>query len=134
MPMPKKPRTPCISCGVESPRPKQIYCSIQCQQDYQYRLFVERWQVGLEDGSVGDLGISNHIRRYLRNKYGDACARCGWNEQHPDTGEVPIEIHHVNGNGTDHREENLTLLCPNCHSLTPTYRGRNKGKGRVKRK
>ena len=28
------------------------------------------------------------------------------------------------------KEENLTLLCPNCHSLTPTYRGANKGNGK----
>jgi predicted HNH restriction endonuclease len=28
----------------------------------------------------------------------------------------------------DHRLENLQLLCPNCHALTPTYRARNKGK------
>lgn len=38
---------------------------------------------------------------------------------------IPLEIHHVNGNSFDHRLSNIQLLCPNCHALTDTYRGRN---------
>ena len=41
---------------------------------------------------------------------------------------IPLELHHVNGDRMDHRLENLQLLCPICHALTPTYRARNKGK------
>ena len=39
----------------------------------------------------------------------------------------------VDGNYTNNKEENLTLLCPNCHSLTKTYKGANKGNGRHNR-
>lgn len=39
---------------------------------------------------------------------------------------IPLELDHVNGVNTDNRIENLRLLCPNCHALTPTYRGKNK--------
>ena len=39
---------------------------------------------------------------------------------------IPLELHHINGNNSDNRLENLLLLCPNCHALTDSYRGRNK--------
>ena len=39
---------------------------------------------------------------------------------------IPLELHHINGDNRDHRMENLQMLCPNCHALTETYRGRNK--------
>lgn len=38
---------------------------------------------------------------------------------------IPLELHHVNGNKFDNRIENLQLLCPNCHSFTDNYRGKN---------
>jgi len=39
---------------------------------------------------------------------------------------IPLELDHINGAHHDNRIHNLRLLCPNCHSLTPTYRGRKK--------
>lgn len=38
---------------------------------------------------------------------------------------LSLHIDHINGDCHDNREENIRLLCPNCHSLTPTYCGRN---------
>lgn len=41
---------------------------------------------------------------------------------------ISLELDHIDGNNHNNRIENLKLLCPNCHSQTPTWRGRNKGR------
>jgi hypothetical protein len=57
----------------------------------------------------------------IKPKY---CENCGWAQKTPD-GYLPLEIDHINGDPRDNRLENLRILCPNCHSLTPHHRGRN---------
>lgn len=39
---------------------------------------------------------------------------------------LTLQLDHINGVHTDNRFENLRLLCPNCHSQTSTFMGRNK--------
>lgn len=53
------------------------------------------------------------------------CEQCRWAEKTED-GYLPLELDHINGNRHDNRLENLRVLCPNCHSLTPTHRGRRR--------
>ena len=53
------------------------------------------------------------------------CELCNWSEKASD-GRIPLELDHINGNSRDNRLENLRVLCPNCHSLQSTHRGKNK--------
>lgn len=57
------------------------------------------------------------------------CELCGWAKRTLD-GRIPVELDHINGDNTDNRLENLRILCPNCHSLQPTHRGKNKARWR----
>lgn len=51
----------------------------------------------------------------------ESCGQTTWLER-----PIPLELHHVNGDNKDNRIKNLRLLCPNCHAMTESYRGKNK--------
>lgn len=129
----KKDYGTCILCGKSLKKGQSSYCSIKCQHEYAYIKYIERWKAGEETGRSGSLGVSRYIRRYLFEKYNSKCVRCGWSEVNVYSGNIPLEIEHVNGDSGDNSEGNLILLCPNCHSLTSTYRALNKGRGREER-
>ncbi len=123
----------CTNCRVVlANRYKIKFCSNACQHAYQQDIFIRDWQQGKIQGNVGISSrvISGHIRRYLLLKYGSKCSLCGWNKIHPTTKRIPLEIDHIDGNAENNSENNLRLLCPNCHSLTPHFRNLNRGKGR----
>lgn len=125
----------CLYCDKELIKRSQTkYCNASCQATHYYDLYIERWKQGLETGSKSTYCVSNHVQRYIREKYDNKCARCGWCEVNKTSGRIPLELEHIDGIYHHNQEENLILLCPNCHSLTPTYKGANKGKGRSFRK
>ena len=53
--------------------------------------------------------------------------QCG-NEGFWNGKKLVLQLEHKNGIHNDHRVENLCFLCPNCHSQTDTYSGKNIGK------
>lgn len=130
----EKVKHDCLHCGsiFEHRRSsRNIYCSAQCQQDYQHMIALEKWLNGELSGYIGKtLQISNTVRRYLHNTRGTACEICGWDEKHPIDNRPLTEIDHIDGDAENCRPENLRILCPNCHSMTPTFRARNKGSKR----
>jgi hypothetical protein len=61
----------------------------------------------------------------------DKCERCGISEWRGRP--LSLALHHVNGDPSDDRLENLKLLCPNCHAQTPNFSGRNRRLRRLNR-
>lgn len=108
----------CAHCG------KKLRCSFTCQHERQFQLRAAK----LESGAYPTYSCNQFIRRYLIHRLGEQCSRCGWAERHPKTGRVPIEVEHIDGNYENNHPDNLTLLCPNCHSLTNTFRALNRGR------
>lgn len=123
----------CLNCGTQLINAQKKYCSQICQHEYNYKQNISLWKDGKISGMSG-YGVSKWLRRYLFEKYSNQCSRCGWHEVNPTTGLIPLEVEHIDGNHENNSEENLTLLCPNCHSLTPTFRSLNKGNGRKERR
>lgn len=62
--------------------------------------------------------------RLIRDGYfTHQCSCCGLSEWQSQP--IPLELDHIDGDNLNNAIENLRLLCPNCHALTPTYRGKN---------
>jgi 5-methylcytosine-specific restriction endonuclease McrA len=74
----------------------------------------------IKRGSIKQRIIRNNLIKY-------ECSECGlgdmWNNK-----KIVLQLEHKNGIGNDNRLENLTFLCPNCHSQTDTFSGRRKHK------
>jgi hypothetical protein len=118
----------CLYCNAELKNKNGKYCSSACQQLYYKKQIFEK----IEDGDT-TLDKSQY-KKYLIYVHGNKCMDCGWDKTNVITGNVPIELEHVDGNSENNSLENLKLLCPNCHSLTPTYKALNVGNGRHSRR
>ena len=65
------------------------------------------------------------IRLINEEKLEYVCA-CSGNTGEWQGQKLILQLDHINGKNNDNRLENLRFLCPNCHSLTNTYAGKNK--------
>lgn len=93
----------------------------ECKQASKEGYTVE--EVFIENSPVTQKVLRGYVERHNIIEY--KCQNCGCDGKWQD-GIIALELDHINGNNTDNRIENLRFLCPNCHALTNTYRGRNK--------
>ena len=114
----------CLSCGKECRyyvSKVNRFCDNKCQADYQW-IFITRPRI-LRGECSGPVAL----RKFLTETHGNKCSGC-------DTPDVwqgqPLTLHvdHIDGDSDNNAPDNLRLLCPNCHSQTPTFGRKGKGK------
>lgn len=123
----------CLNCGKELNQGKK-YCSNLCQSQYEQKIYITRWLNGKESGIRGKGQLSAYIRSYIFKINNYRCSKCGWGEKNQFSNRVPLEIHHLDSNTSNNSIENLQLLCPNCHSLTKSWKGLNRSSFRKYRR
>jgi len=115
----------CANCGLSRPKRKSSYnkyCSISCQHQLQTKERAAKWLDGYNNFD------NRAIRSILKLLRGDQCEVCKITEWNGD--KIVFEVEHKDGNSDNNSPDNVCLICPNCHSQTPTYKGANKGNGR----
>ena len=80
-------------------------------------------EVFIKNSPVTQKVLRGYVERHNILEY--KCEVCGC-DGHWQNGIISLEIDHINGDNSDNRIENIHYLCPNCHALTNTYRGKNK--------
>lgn len=112
----------CTRCSKKLTRGEAKFCSQSCS-------LLDKRDQRFREGTA----TSSVLRNYLIATQGAVCSLCGWDKINPVTGKCPIELDHISGDSSDNSVENGRLLCPSCHSLQPTYKALNKGRGRHSR-
>lgn len=133
------PSVPCTLCGEMLPTRRQGArkdVHKVCLYAEKRNEFLVKWVAGeltptqVASGTKHSRRLTAIARRILLDRCNGKCEKCGWSEINPFTGRVPLETDHINGNPYDDRYGNFRVLCPNCHALTATHKGANRGFGR----
>lgn len=122
----KYPRRQCVECnGYIESRVKMIYCTIKCRM-----IAEERDWLGGISNPYTKHGLPAKFRRIILKHRNEKCEGCGWSGTNPISKKSTLQVDHKDGDWKNNYIWNLKVLCPNCHSLTPTYGALNKGNGR----
>lgn len=116
----KYPEKECLWCLKYIGRKKYNCCSIECYKKYNFMLSFIDWYY------TGNNNNPKSLKSFLETIYGYKCVICE-NNNH-DGESIVLELDHIDGNYLNNNIKNIRLLCPNCHSQTENFSGKNRGK------
>jgi hypothetical protein len=113
----RRPDFTCLNCKTtkKSSHNGQKYCNQKCQHSYFKKLRAKKLE-------AGENLTANNCKTYYLDKEAK-CSCCNLKEWNGKP--IPLELDHINGDGTDNTLKNTRLLCPNCHAQTDTYKSKN---------
>lgn len=112
----------CIECNKELTKKQNLFCTTRCHADHKFKVNLNVWL------DTGEAPSNRSIRKYITHLDGYKCSCCGLSDWNGEP--ITLEVEHIDGNSEDDCRENVCLICPNCHSQTDTYKGKNRGNGR----
>lgn len=89
---------------------------------------IEKRRKQILEANYTDLRFEQ-LRERIIYEQNNKCNSCGRNEWLGQ--KMPLELEHKDGNHFNNERNNIEMLCPNCHALTKTWRGRNKKNSNV---
>lgn len=124
-------QSPSWNKGLTASNDKRVANGSKRAREVLVKLHQERNAKRLEQWKQGLIKVSAaQAKALLILERGARCKNCGWSETNPYSNTVPVELEHVDGDCYNNAYENVCVICPNCHALTSTYRGLNRGKGK----
>ena len=112
----------CLCCGKELHAGSK-YCDNICKSKYERENIILKWLNNEIVGhhKTGSYSLILAIKNWVFERAGSRCEECGNDDTNPHTGNTILQTHHVDGDASNNRPDNLKILCPNCHAKTSTY-------------
>lgn len=115
----------CVWCFKDLGKTNKLCCNKKCYEKYFFMINFLEWY----NNSNNSCNFNPpKIKKFIEVIKGYKCIECGCFEH--DGEKITLHLEHIDGNHKNNSPDNVCLLCPNCHSQTNTYKGKNKGNGR----
>ena len=125
---PKRKKTPtvCCGCGLSffcSLSKNQFHCSAACKIKTRHKKIQNAGRFDIDGTPAGPT-----VRKYIETITGNFCAVCNQSGKNWCGKKLTLIVDHVDGDARNWAIKNIRLVCPNCDSQLPTFKGRNKGR------